>query len=185
MKLWNFPAHQLFPKEVPFHPWWRPWTASSSFLLYLISPSKYLSDFKMLSAHTSAILVQTYLTKTWAIVTIYSPPIYSLINPSCPLIPDHSSLLKDLLLPFSLVSSILYHLPIQPSPTASQLLCSGLRVCCAINHSSPSYLPIWLMILPPTWQVCSTACPQTKTPLILKTHLKFHSPPPHPGRLTQ
>ena len=91
---------------LPFHSWGQPWIAFSSFLLYFISSSKCLPDFKMCSAHTSPILIQTYLTNTYPLSPSNLPaPIYSLNNPSRPLLPDHSSLLRDPLLPVSLVSS--------------------------------------------------------------------------------
>ena len=91
---------------LPFHSWGQPWIAFSSFLLYFISSSKCLPDFKMCSAHTSPILIQTYLTNTCPLSpSNLPPPIYSLNNPSRPLLPDHSSLLRDPLLPVSLVSS--------------------------------------------------------------------------------
>ena len=143
MKLWNSPAHQTYPREIPFHSGGKPWIAFSSFLLYFISSSKCLPDFKMCSAHTSPILIQTYLTNTCPLSpSNLPPPIYSLTNPSRPLLPDHSSLLRDPLLPVSLVSSRTC-----PSSFPSG---SGLHVSCAIHHSTHSYLPTWLKIFPPS-----------------------------------
>ena len=162
MKLWNSPAHQPYPREIPFHSWGKSWIAFSSILLYFISSSKCLPDFKMCSAHASPILIQTYLTNTCPVSpSNLPPPIHSLTNPSHPLLPDRSSLL-----PISLVSSITC-----PSGFPSSWFRSAYSLCHKPLHSFPP--PYLTDDFPSNSQVCSGVSSQSKTPPICKSHLKF------------